>query len=288
MFSFCTDPASLDTFRWFACYFTTGKHMQLYWAAGVVLVLLMITAPVALMFGFGGALAARSRIAPLRWFGKAYMAIVRGVPEIAFFMFFVIALDQFLEWIRHKIKCPDWSEPIRQGNDFIVCAAAKLPLSTAPQNIHEVYNFSLAVLTFAILFGAFSAQVLFGAMNAVPRGQIETAQAYGMTQRQSFWRIIVPQMWLYALPGLSNLWMVLMKATPLLFLLGVEDLTYWSMQLAKTVRPQFTDYPHGDWRMWYFLGLMIFYLLLTRLSEKFFERLMTRVSRGQGITGGAA
>ncbi len=287
MFSFCTDPATLDTFRWFACYLTTGKHMQLYWAALIVLTLLAITAPVALLFGFGGAAAARSRIAPVRWFGKTYIAIVRGVPDIAFFMFFVIALDQFFEWIRHNVKCPDWSEPIRQGNDFIVCAEAKLPLSVAPQTVHDVYNFFLAVLTFAIVYGAFSAQVLYGAMNAVPRGQIETAEAYGMTRRQSFWRIIVPQMWLYALPGLSNLWMVLMKATPLLFLLGVEDLTYWSMQLAKTVRPQFTDYPHGDWRMWYFLALLVFYLLLTRLSEKFFERLMQRVSRGQGITGGA-
>ncbi|MEO0371273.1 MAG: ABC transporter permease subunit [Pseudomonadota bacterium] len=288
MFGFCTDPATLDTFRWFACYFTTGKHMQLYWGAGVVLLLLIIAAPTALLFGFGGAVAARSRFAPLRWLGKAYMAIVRGVPEVAFFMFFVIALDQFFEWIRHNVKCPDWSEPIRQGNDFIVCSSAKLPLSTSPQAIHEAYNFSLAALTYAVLFGAFAAQVLYGAMNAVPRAQIETAQAYGMTPRQSFWRIIVPQMWLYALPGLSNLWMVLTKASALLFLLGVEDVIYWSMQLAKTVRPQFTDYPHGDWRMWYFLGLLIFYLLLTRISEIVLERLMQRVSRGQGITGGAS
>ncbi|MEM9212249.1 MAG: ABC transporter permease subunit, partial [Pseudomonadota bacterium] len=195
--------------------------------------------------------------------------------------------DQFFEWIRHSVKCPDWSEPIRQGNDFIVCTEAKLPLSSSPQWIHETYGFFLAVLTFAIVFGAFAAQVLFGAMNAVPRGQIETAEAYGMTKRQSFWRILVPQMWLYALPGLSNLWMVLMKATPLLFLLGVEDLTYWAMQLAKTVNARFSDYPHGDWRMEYFFALLVFYLFLTWISEKFFQRLTEKVSRGQGITSGA-
>ena len=55
---------------------------------------------------------------------------MRGVPDIAFFLFFVIALDQAFEWIRHKVKCPDWDEPIRQGNDFIVCQAAKLPWAT--------------------------------------------------------------------------------------------------------------------------------------------------------------
>ena len=108
----------------------------------------------------------------------------------------------------------------------MVCDSAKMPLNSSPQWIHEVYGFSLAVLTFAIVFGAFAGNVLFGAMNSVPRGQIETAEAYGMTHRQAFWRILVPQMWIYALPGLSNLWMVLIKATPLLFLLGVEDIVY--------------------------------------------------------------
>jgi polar amino acid transport system permease protein len=103
--------------------------------------------------------------------------------------------------------------------------------------VHETYGFFLAVLTFAIVFGAFAANVLFGAMRAVPRAQMETAEAYGMTQRQAFWRILVPQMWVYALPGLSNLWMILIKATPLLFLLGVEDIVYWARELGGSKSP---------------------------------------------------
>jgi len=253
-----------------------------------VLLLLAITAPAALAFGFGGAIAARSRILPLAWFGKGYIAVVRGVPDIAFFLFFVIALDQFFEYIRHRVKCPDWDQPIRQGNDFIVCDLAKLPLSSSPQVWHEIYGFFLAVLTFAIVFGAFAANVLYGAMRAVPRAQLETAEAYGMTQRQIFRRILVPQMWVYALPGLSNLWMVLIKATPLLFLLGVEDIVYWARELGGTKTPQFTDYPHGDWRMWYFLFLLVFYLAFTRVSEIVLDRLMRRLTRGQATTGGEA
>jgi polar amino acid transport system permease protein len=186
------------------------------------------------------------------------------------------------------VKCPDWTEPIRQGNDFIVCDAAKLPLSSAPQYVHEIYGFFLAVLTFAIVFGAFAANVLYGAMRAVPQAQTETAEAYGMSQAQTFRRILVPQMWLYALPGLSNLWMVLIKATPLLFLLGVEDIVYWARELGGTKTPQFTDYPHGDWRMWYFLFLLVFYLAFTRISEIVFDRLMRRISHGQATTGGEA
>jgi len=286
MFSYCTDPSTLEGLTWLSCYLTTGKHAGFYISFGTVLLLLAITAPTALAFGFAGATAARSRIWPVKWFGKTYIAIVRGVPDIAFFLFFVIALDQMFEWARHQIKCPDWDEPIRQGNDFVVCQAAKLPLGEAPQWVHETYGFFLAVLTFAIVFGAFAANVLFGAMRAVPHGQLETAEAYGMSRRQTFWRILVPQMWVYALPGLSNLWMVLIKATPLLFLLGVEDIVYWARELGGTKLSRFTEYPHGDWRMWYFLVLLVFYLSFTKVSELFIERLMVKLTHGQATTGG--
>jgi len=288
MFSFCTDPEALGTLRWFACYLTTGKQMGFYTSFGTVLLLLAITAPAALAFGFGGAMAARSRVLPLRWLGHGYIALVRGVPDIVYFLFFVIALDQGLEWVRHKLLCPGWDAPIRQGADFIVCSQAKLPLGNAAQWVHEVYGFSLAVVTFAIVFGAFAANVLFGAMRAVPRAQLETAAAYGLNRRQTFRRILVPQMWVYALPGLGNLWMVLVKATPLLFLLGVEDIVYWARELGGTANPRYTAYPHGDWRVWYFLALLVFYLILTRISEVWLERLMTRLTRGQATTGGDA
>lgn len=262
--------------------------MGFYWSFLTVLALLAITAPLALIFGFGGAMAARSRFAPLSWFGKGYIAIVRGVPDIVFFLFFVIALDQGIEYLRHQIKCPDWPDAIRQGNDFIVCQAAKMPLGNSAQWIHETYGFFIAVFTFAMVFGAFAGNVLFGAMRAVPKAQIETAESYGMTRGQTFRRIVVPQMWVYALPGLGNLWMVLIKATPLLFLLGVEDIVYWARELGGTKTPQFTDYPHGDWRVWYFLALLVFYLAFTRVSEGVLDRTMRRLTKGQATSGGEA
>ena len=286
MFSSCADPSSLEGLAWFACYLTSGKHMAFYSSFGTVLILLAITAPIALAFGFAGAVAARSPILPLRWLGKGYTAIVRGVPDIVFFLFFVIALDQAFEWTRHQVLCPGWDQPVRQGSDFVVCDVAKLPLSSAPQWVHEGYGFALAVLTFAIVFGAFAANVLYGAMRAVPRGQVETGEAYGMSRRQTFWRILVPQMWVYALPGLSNLWMILVKATPLLFLLGVEDIVYWARELGGSKTDIFA-YPHPDWRLWYFLALLVFYLLLTKVSEVVLAGLTRRLSHGQATLGGA-
>jgi polar amino acid transport system permease protein len=287
MFASCADPASLEGLSWLLCYLTSGKHLLFYGSFLVVLLLLAVTAPVALAFGFAGALAARSGLWPVRLIGKGYSAMVRGVPDIVFFLFVPVALDQGLEWLRHKWKCPGWDAPIRQGSDFLVCEAAKLPLSSSPQVWHEVYGFALAVVAFAIVFGAFAANVIHGAMAAVPHAQLETAEAYGMTRRQVNRRILIPQMWVYALPGLSNLWMILIKATPLLFLLGVEDIVYWARELGAT-KSAIYDYPHPDWRVWYFLVLLAFYLGMTSLSERALTRLSARLSRGQATLAGEA
>lgn len=287
MFSACADPKSIEGLQWLLCYLTTGKHIDFYWSFLTVLALLAITAPTALAFGFGGAMAARSPVAPVRWLGKGYTAMVRGVPDIVFFMFFVIALDQGIEWLRHQAVCPDWSEPIREGLEFRVCPEAKTPSNSSPAWVHQIYGFALAVFTFALVFGAFAANVLYGAMNAVPRAQLETAESYGMSPRQVFRRILVPQMWVYALPGLSNLWMILIKATPLLFLLGVRDIVYWARELggAKT---QMYDFPHPDWRLYYFLFLMAAYLFMTWGSEKLLARIGRRLSHGQATAAGEA
>ena len=90
MFHYCTDPDTLGQLRWMLCYLTTPKHMGFYWSFLTVLLLLGITAPCALGFGFVGAMAARSKFFIFNLLGRGYIAIVRGVPDIAFFMFFVI------------------------------------------------------------------------------------------------------------------------------------------------------------------------------------------------------
>lgn len=131
MFEMCADPSSLDTLAWFACYLTNGKHQLFYQSFGTVLFLLALAAPLALLLGFVGALAKRSRIPVVRQLGQAYVAMVRGIPDIVFFLFVPLLIDQGLEILRHVTLCPDVTDPIFQGNDFVVCDAAKLPLSTA-------------------------------------------------------------------------------------------------------------------------------------------------------------
>lgn len=285
MFGFCADPSTLPQWQWFACYLTSGTHLAFYWSFIVVIILLVLAAPASLLLGFAGALALRSRFAPLRLLGLGYTSTVRGVPQIVFFLFVPIAVDQGLEYLMHHVRCQDWEGPVRRGSDFVVCAEAKVPLSSAPAWTHDVYAFSLALLAFALVFGAFATQTLYGAMRAVPKAQVETAEAFGMDSSQAFRRILLPQMWIYALPGLSNLWMILVKASPLLFLLGIQDIVYWARELGGS-KIGFYTYPHPDWRLWYFLAVLVFYLLLTWASERGFSRLMDRMSIGQETSGG--
>ena len=287
MFSYCADPKSLEGLLWLSCYITTPKHMSFYSSFLVVMLLISLAAPLAMAFGFAGSIASRSSILLVRYIGKGYLAMIRGIPDIVFFLFIPIALDQAFEYLRHKILCPEVTEAIRQGNDFVVCSVAKLPLSSASEWVHDLYGFSLALLAFGFVFGAFTGNVLSGAIAAVPKSQLETAEAYGFTTRQIFRRITLPQMWVYALPGLSNLWMILIKATPLLFLLGIEDIVYWAKELGG-IKTGVYDYPHPDWRAWYFAVLMIFYLVLTYVSQSVLDRLSNRLSIGQATMAGKA
>ena len=285
MFDVCSDPSTLTEFFWVICYLTTAKHFAFYVSFLVVLVLLAIAAPLSLLFGFIASIGMRSSNWLIQIFSKSYINMVRGIPDVVFFLFVPLALDQFFEFIRHKIICFDVVEPIWQGTDFVVCKSAKLPLSTAELWVHQLYAFTLALIAFAIVFGAFAGNVLSGAMRAVPKTQIETGAAYGFAQKQIFWRILVPQMWIYAIPGLSNLWMILIKATPLLFLLGVEDIVYWARELGGSKTSMYA-YPHPDWRVYYFAGLLVFYLLMTWASSKVLKRLQIKLSKGQATMAG--
>jgi len=281
MFS-CTNPDQIEGLNWLICYLGTAKHMAFYQSFLVVLTLVLVTAPLAMLFGLMAASASRSAIAVMRWPAKIYIAMVRGVPDIVFFLFVPLALDQGIEYIRHRALCSDQTGSVWQGNDFIVCDIAKMPLSSASAWVHDFYGFMLAVTAYAIVFGAFAGNVLAGAMAAVPHAQLETGSAYGMSRRQVYWRVLFPQMWIYALPGLSNLWVLLIKATPLLFLLGIQDIVYWARELGSAKTSAYT-YPHPDWRVWYFLALLIFYLFVTWVSERVFDRLNRRFSRGQAV-----
>jgi len=122
-------------------------------------------------------------------------------------------------------------------------------------------------------------------MNAVPKAQLEAARAFGFSKHQVFWRFHVRQMWMYALPGLSNVWMLLLKATAFLSLLQIADIVLWADRLGAPNYFARAGLVHPDWRWRYYLVLFVFYIILTLISERVFNYLQRRASRGMVVVG---
>ncbi len=129
-----------------------------------------------------------------------------------------------------------------------------------------------------IVQGAYATEVLRGAIQAVPKGQIEAARAYGMGRVQTFRRVTFPAMLPLALPGMSNLWLNATKDTALLAVVGFSELTLETRQAASSTRAYFT----------FFLAAGAIYLLMTLVSGRFFAWVEARYRRGQRAPGTGA
>ena len=255
-------------------YLTNGKHLAWYASVRFTLIAAVAGALVAVACGLVGAAALRARAAPVRLIGTGYTSIVRGVPDVLFFLFFPLAFEQAVEWVVSRRVCS--AEALASTTRWPPCSDAQWIIGT------DGY-LALASVSLGIVYGAFAANVISGAMGAVPSGQLEAASAYGFTRRQVFWRFQVRQMWVYALPGLSNVWMLLLKATSLLSLLQIQDMVLWANRLGAPNYIPRVGLVHGDWRWRYYLALFVLYILLTLVSERVFGALRRRASRGMAL-----
>lgn len=135
----------------------------------------------------------------------------------------------------------------------------------------EISGVAAGIGVLGIVQGAYATEVLRGAIQAVPRGQLEAARAYGMSRVQTFRRVTFPAMLPLALPGLSNLWLIATKDTALLAVVGFSELTLETRQAAGSTRAYFT----------FFLAAGALYLMMTLVSGRVFGWLETQFRRGQ-------
>lgn len=252
-------------------YLTNGKHLAWYASLRFTIIAAVFGAVFSVIFGLLGAALQQSGFFLFRWIGTIYTNMLRGIPDVLFFLFLPLAFEQSVEYFMARSRCT--SEQLANITQWPPCQEAQWFLSTNEYLL-------LACVTLGIVYGAFTANVINGAMQAVPRGQLEAAQAYGFSKRQVFWNIKVRQMWVYALPGLSNVWILLLKATSLLSLLQITDIVYWASSLGAANYLPRVGLVHPDWRWKYFLVLFLLYILLAYLSEKFFDWVMARTSKG--------
>ena len=198
---------------------------------------------VAIVLGLAGAAAKLSGRPLLVALATLYTTIIRGVPELVLMLLVfyggTIGLNSLLAWL---------------GSDFIV----------------DINPFLAGVLTIGFIYGAYMTETFRGAILAIPKGQAEAAWAFGMSRRQAFVRVTAPQMVRYALPGFTNNWLVLIKATALVSLIGLQEMTYLAKQASAATRSPFT----------YFLFTAVLFLLYTLVSLYVLGKLNARFSLG--------
>ncbi len=197
----------------------------------------------ATILGLLGASAKLSGKRPLVWLATFYTSIVRGIPELVMMLLIfyggAIGLNTLLE---------------KMGSDKSV----------------DLNPFIAGSLTIGFIYGADMTETFRGAILAIPKGQMEAGWAFGMSPFKTFIRITLPQMVRYALPGFTNNWLVLIKATALVSLIGLQDMTYLAKQASAAAREPFI----------FFLFTAALYLLYTSASLWALRRLNARYSLG--------
>jgi histidine transport system permease protein hisQ len=133
----------------------------------------------------------------------------------------------------------------------------------------EFGAFGCGVFALSLIFAAYASQTLRGAIQAIAKGQWESGTALGLSKGYTFLHIIMPQVWLHALPGLSNQWLVLLKDTALISLIGVDDLMRQAQLINTNTHQPFT---------WYGIAALI-YLLVTLVSQVGIRKLELRFTR---------
>ena len=183
------------------------------------------------------ALGELSRVSLFRYLSTTLVTVLRGLPEllIVFFIFFGSTHALFL-----------------LTDEFI-----------------EVSPFAAGTLALGLIYGAYASQTLRGAFLAVPKGQTEAAKALGINPASTFFKVVLPQAWHHALPGLGNQWLVLLKDTALVALIGTTELLHQAQLIATRTYEPFT---------WYMVAAAI-YLVITLISQQLLNRMRQKANR---------
>lgn len=191
-----------------------------------------------LLLGLVGAAAALSPIGPLRWAAVGYNTLMRGIPELLLVLIIYFGATHVIEWMTGAYV--------------------------------DIGAFTAGVIALSIAFGAYATEVFRSAMMEIPKGQREAAMALGMSRWDSFRYITLPQLWRLALPGLGNLFLVLLKDTALVSVIGLDDLMRQAYVAAGFTKLPFTFY----------MAAAMIYLLLTIVSMQVIQLLERWANRG--------
>ena len=217
-------------------------------ARGVVVTvtLALVTLPFGLLLGFFIALAKDSNEPTLRLATEIYTTIFRGLPEL---------LTLFIVFYGAQIL-------IRQIADLFV-----------DRPTIEINSFVAGMFALGLVFSSYASEAFVSAFKGIPNGQYEGGFAVGLTRFQTMRLVILPQLIRLALPALSNLWLILLKDTALVSVIGLTDILRQSTIAARVTKEAFL-----------FFGMAcLIYLVLAIISSVFLGTIERWSKRGEAM-----
>lgn len=219
-----------------------GYLPAIFEGLGLTLRVSALSLAIACVFGLLGASAKLSQSRTARWGAEVYTTLVRGMPELVLMLLIFYGGQIGLNALADA-----------QGWGYI-----------------DIPPFWAGVLTIGFIFGAYLTETFRGAILAVPKGQAEAGLAYALSPRLVLWRIVLPQMVRHAIPGFANNWLIMIKASALVSIIGLDDMVHRAGLAAASTRAPFTFY----------MAVALIYLSLTSVSIFLLSRLEARYSLG--------
>jgi len=210
----------------------------------VTVALSLLTLPIGLFVGLLVALAKQSSEKTLRVSADIYTTIFRGLPEL---------LTIFIVYFGLQIAVRN--------------TALMLGFKTG----FEINSFVAGMIALALVFSSYAGEVFTSAFKAIPKGQYEGAHALGLSRSRTMYKIIFPQLIKISLPGLGNLWMILLKDTALISAIGLADIMRQTRIAAGVTKEAF---------MFYGIACLLF-LVLALLSSIVFSRIEAATKRSE-------
>ncbi|ELR64786.1 Arginine/ornithine ABC transporter, permease protein AotQ [Photobacterium marinum] len=225
-----------------------GYEWSLIEGAWVTLQVALLSLLLAVILGMLGALA---KLSPYRWaraVATLYTTVIRGIPDLVLMMLIFFGGQMLLNDSLYRIN--EWL------NEYFTSSDPNHEWTSYLPDYVEISPFIAGIITIGFIFGAYMAETFRGAIMAVDKGELEAGKAYGMSSFLSFRRILLPQMIRHALPGFGNNWLVLLKTTALVSIIGLDDMVRKGALAAGTTQMPFTFY----------MTIAVIFLLFTSLS----------------------
>ena len=196
-----------------------------------------------IVFAVAAAAAKLSQSIFFRGLAAIYTTVIRGIPELLIIYLVFFGAGQLMRSVATLFGYTEYFD---------------LPI------------FVTGMICIGASSGAYSTEVIRGAVLAIPRGQLEAGKAIGMDKWLMFWRILVPQAARFALPGLGNIWQVTLKETALTSVIGLPDVMRKASEASGSTKEPFT---------FYFTALVIFYVI-TKISGRGFIYAERQANKG--------